>query len=48
MIQPHDGSGAAPITTRSKRFVDSDALIIGAHFGDPVAGRIRRRMRPSG
>jgi hypothetical protein len=23
--------------TRSKRFVDSDTLIIGAHFGDPIA-----------
>ena len=25
-----------------ERFADSDTLIIGAHFADPVAGRIRR------
>jgi glyoxylase-like metal-dependent hydrolase (beta-lactamase superfamily II) len=25
-----------------ERFADSDTLIIGTHFADPVAGRIRR------
>jgi glyoxylase-like metal-dependent hydrolase (beta-lactamase superfamily II) len=25
-----------------ERFVDSETLIIGTHFADPVAGRIRR------
>jgi glyoxylase-like metal-dependent hydrolase (beta-lactamase superfamily II) len=32
-------------TSRSniiKRFPDSNTLIIGTHFADPVAGRIRR------
>jgi glyoxylase-like metal-dependent hydrolase (beta-lactamase superfamily II) len=26
----------------SERFADSDTLIIGTHFADPVAGHIRR------
>ena len=26
-----------------ERFADSDTLIIGTHFADPVAGRIRRK-----
>jgi hypothetical protein len=28
-----------------ERFADLDSLIIGTHFADPVAGRIRREGR---